>query len=416
MVKDNKGRLWLGTSNGLSCFDTSTYKFRNYFLSDGLINSEYNRYSACLLKDGSLLMGGMNGIDYFHPDSVIDDNKKSLVQITDFKVFDKSIFPAQSYSLSHDENSITIEFAVMDFKNLSGDKFAYKLKGVDKDWVMLKNRNFATYSTLSPGHYHFLVKAVNSNGVWNEQAASIDFTIKTPWWRSWWFYSGCLLIVGILLGAFYRFRINQLKRLMALRTKISQDLHDEVGATLSGIAMYSHLIRRQLKAGQSEKVEYSLGVIPQSASEMVNKLSDIVWLVNPRHDSIGNIIQKLEDYATEMAMVKNIRMTSSVSDKIADLKLPMEARRNIYLLCKEAINNSIKYSNCSLLHLRVQMYDHTLEYELQDNGIGFNFHEVKRGNGLNNMEQRANEIGATLKIVSATGKGTRITLQHKISQ
>ena len=97
MVKDNKGRLWLGTSNGLSCFDTSTYKFRNYFLSDGLINSEYNRYSACLLKDGSLLMGGMNGIDYFHPDSVIDDNKKSQVQITDFKVFNKSIFPAQSF-------------------------------------------------------------------------------------------------------------------------------------------------------------------------------------------------------------------------------------------------------------------------------------------------------------------------------
>jgi len=114
MVKDDKGRLWIGTTYGLSCFDPSTKKFRNYFRSDGLVNSEFNRQSACKLPDGTIFMGGMNGIDYFHPDSLINNKIKPQVQITDFKLFDKSISPVENFSLRHNQNFITISFAAMD--------------------------------------------------------------------------------------------------------------------------------------------------------------------------------------------------------------------------------------------------------------------------------------------------------------
>jgi signal transduction histidine kinase len=199
------------------------------------------------------------------------------------------------------------------------------------------------------------------------------------------------------------------------RLRISSELHDEVGATLSGIAMYSQLAKEQMKKGQATEIEKSLNVMQQSSAQMVDKLNDIVWLINPEKDSLEKLVTRLEEYATNMATIKNIQVKIRVPEKIADINLPVESRRNIYLFCKEAINNSVKYSNATVLELTVKEVNGKLEFSVSDNGKGFDAVMVRRGNGLENMQKRADEIGAKLLLQSKENEGASVSLQCKIT-
>jgi two-component system sensor histidine kinase UhpB len=203
--------------------------------------------------------------------------------------------------------------------------------------------------------------------------------------------------------------------LLSERLRISSELHDEVGATLSGIAMYSHLTREQMKTGQTAEIEKSLNIMQQSSTQMVDKLSDIVWLINPEQDSLQKLVTRLEEYATDMAAIKNMHVKIDVPEKISEINLPVESRRNIYLFCKEAINNAVKYSNATLLELTVKEVNGKLEFSVSDNGKGFDAVMVRRGNGLENMQKRADEIGAKLLLQSKENGGASVSLQCKIT-
>ena len=159
------------------------------------------------------------------------------------------------------------------------------------------------------------------------------------------------------------------------RMRISNDLHDEVGATLSGLAMYSQLTREQMLQHQTSQVEHSLSVMQHSAADMVDKLSDIVWSVNPEHDTLQNLLQKLDDYAKEMGSAKNIRVQTTISHCMEEARLSMEDRRNIYLLCKEAVNNAVKYSQCTELFINVESSQQHIRIEVRDNGHGFDLQQ-----------------------------------------
>jgi two-component system sensor histidine kinase UhpB len=232
-------------------------------------------------------------------------------------------------------------------------------------------------------------------------------------------FAGIATILLFSGFGFYRYRrkkrIQNLQAMLNERLRISRELHDEVGATLSGIAMYSHLTKEQIRNNQMAQVEKSLNIMQQSSGEMVNKLNDIVWLINPEQDSLQKLIERLEEYARDMAAIKNMRVKIAVPVKIAELSLPVKCRRNIYLFCKEAINNAVKYSHGSLLELTVKEVDNKLEFFVSDNGKGFDAVMVRRGNGLANMQRRADEIGAKLLLQSKLNEGVLISLQYKIT-
>ncbi|MEP7376571.1 MAG: histidine kinase [Chitinophagaceae bacterium] len=225
-------------------------------------------------------------------------------------------------------------------------------------------------------------------------------------------------IAAILLTGgygFYRYRrrkkLQSQQAVLSERLRISSELHDEVGATLSGIAMYSHLTKEQMRKGQTAEIEKSLNVMQQSSAQMVDKLNDIVWLINPDQDSLQKLVERLEEYARDMAAIKNMQVKIIVPDKIGELSLLVESRRNIYLFCKEAINNSVKYSNGSLLELKIKEVGGKLEFSVSDNGKGFDAVMVRRGNGLENMQKRADEIGAKLVLHSKEKEGVYVCLQ-----
>ena len=233
-------------------------------------------------------------------------------------------------------------------------------------------------------------------------------------------YTSIAILLALTGYVLYRYvrkkKLQNQQEVLRERLRISRELHDEVGSTLSGIAMYSHLTREQIKAAKTQEVEKSLNNIQQSAGEMVTKLGDIVWLVNPEKDSMHNLIERLEQYAEQMAMIKDMNVKISVSPRLANINLPVDTRRNIYLFCKEAINNAVKYSDASILELTINENENRrIEISISDNGKGFDSMHVKKGNGLANMKLRAREIGGEYILRSMPQQGTRISLTLKFT-
>ncbi len=230
-------------------------------------------------------------------------------------------------------------------------------------------------------------------------------------------FIGLILVVGGY--SFYRFRerrrIKSIQDLTNERLRISQELHDEVGATLSGISMYSHLTKEQLKHAQTNDVEKSLNIIQESAGDMVNKLNDIVWLINPGEDTLQKLVQRLEAFASEMVAIKNMELEVSLPQQFSTQILPVKSRRNIYLFCKEAINNAVKYSEANLLQLTIKENNQLLKITISDNGKGYDSESVKKGNGLYNMQKRADELGADFSIQSRPNEGCLVSLEVKIT-
>lgn len=239
---------------------------------------------------------------------------------------------------------------------------------------------------------------------------------KTKMTRNYAFASIGVVLLFSGYGFYHYKKRKQLQIQQALmneRLRISRELHDEVGATLSGISMYSHLANDQIRKFSRVEVEKSLNIIQQSSGEMVNKLNDIVWLINPDQSSLQKLIDRLQEYATDMAAIKNMQVKVTIPNKIADSNLSIENRRNVYLFCKEAINNAVKYSQGSLLELSIKEVGNTLHFTVSDNGKGFDATMVRKGNGLENMQKRADEIGAKLILESKPNEGATISMQCK---
>lgn len=327
--------------------------------------------------------------------------------------------------LPYQHNNITIDFHANVTNNNHLVKYQYVLEGYDNNWSPPSVKSFASFGNMHEGQYTFKVKAQSTEGIWSDPVA-YSFRVLPPIHRTWWAYCLYGLMLTSLIYATHRFqkhrtirkereKANQKQAILNERLRISRELHDEVGATLSGIAMYSHLAKEQIERTDLPNVMHSLNVMQESSGEMVNKLSDIVWLLNPEQGDLQNLIEKLEDYGSRMGQIKGIRVHTSIPDSLSRMELPVEQRKHIYLICKEAINNAVKYSQATTIDLKINDYDHTLEFVVQDNGVGFDMENIRKGNGLENMQKRAEEMGASLELASGAQQGTRLRLGVKVT-
>ncbi len=196
------------------------------------------------------------------------------------------------------------------------------------------------------------------------------------------------------------------------RMNISTDLHDEIGATLSGIALYTHLANDQIKNNEQHLLQRSLFVIQNNATEMVNTLKDIIWSVDPRNDTVEEMFQKLEDYLYKMATTCKMEVKIDIHNRVMKLPIPMHCRKNIFLICKEALNNSVKYSGSNKIELLAELRNENLLISIKDKGCGFEMNSVKRGNGLNNMQMRASQSNIKLSVNSELQTGTEIQILY----
>ncbi|MEN9550018.1 MAG: hypothetical protein RIR12_2609 [Bacteroidota bacterium] len=236
-----------------------------------------------------------------------------------------------------------------------------------------------------------------------------------------WVLAGGIIVIALISKLFVsRIRllktIQSQKALIEQRKNISRDLHDEIGATLSGIAMYSHLAKTNLDEKNPTDATAAVNIIQYSATEMVNKLNDIIWLINPEKETLDDIIIKLKEYAQNMCMANIISLQFEAKGITNSFQMSIETRKNIYLLCKEAINNAAKYSKANNLTISFSLLDSNLEINIKDDGVGFDLAIVKQGNGLENMQKRADDVGANLQLITNPGLGTHWQILVKITQ
>ena len=291
--------------------------------------------------------------------------------------------------------------------------YRYRLKEKEP-WTRVQGVNTVLYNALPAGDYRFEVQSSYDNHTWS-QSAVYDFTIQQPWWKNRWFYVALALLTACILYFIYLYRIRQLKKMHQLRTKISQDLHDEVGATLTSISFLSEVARKQTSDTDAPVVK-TLDKIGEYSREMIGEINDIVWAINPANDKFDKITDRMKNFALPLLSAKNIRLEFKADDELLNYSLGMEQRKNLYLVFKEAVNNAAKYADCTAIEVNFLKEKSSLVLSIADNGKGFNAEEMKNGNGLKNMKLRAKEIKAAFQIQSATGEGTLILLQMPITQ
>jgi nitrate/nitrite-specific signal transduction histidine kinase len=296
----------------------------------------------------------------------------------------------------------------MDFTNPAANKFAYKLEGVDKDWVIFEGRNFATYSHLSPGNYRFLVKAAISRGIWNDKPEILQFKILTPWYGTWWFYSLCAIAIATIIYLLFKYRLQQKLRVLQIRNRLHRDLHDDVGATLSSVKAYSELLG---KNGNSEIIS---GLIKENAAEMIDRLEVISWATNPHYDNFKSLVNAMLKFARPITYSHGIELYFEKRGFEDEMMLPGDVRQNILLIFKEAINNMIKYAEADKCDISFVIKNQKLLLQVKDNGQGYDGRIKGGGAGLKNMHKRAEEMNGTMQMETAPGKGTliRLTIPH----
>jgi ligand-binding sensor domain-containing protein/two-component sensor histidine kinase len=426
VLNDEEGNVWVSTNKGLSRFNPEKMTFKNFEEKDGLQSNEFNRGAYCKTEDGWLFFGGVNGFNYFHPEEMSDNKFIPQTIITDLKIRNKSVsfsdeksplkkpvYLSNEITLPYSDNMISFEFASMDFTAPAKNMFQYKMEGFDESWIHSGNNHSATFTNLDPGTYTFMVKSSNHDGVWNEASVSFVVTILPPWYMTWWFRVFVVAAVAGLAYWFYRYRLNNALRLQEVRNRIAQDLHDEIGSNLSTISIFADMAISKSK-NRSEHVTPLLNKINDYTQTSMEAMSDIVWMINSRNDRFENIIVHMRAHAAELLEAKNIELHMNFDERLNSVKLGMGERKNFYLIYKEALNNIVKYAECKNVWIEMKQSHSTVYLKIQDDGKGFNTASPERGNGLINMQKRAEMLNGDLKIESSEGEGTTVILQFSV--
>jgi signal transduction histidine kinase len=206
------------------------------------------------------------------------------------------------------------------------------------------------------------------------------------------------------------------QKLLKERLRVSQQLHDDIGSTLSGVSMYSYMTGSQLDKDEKQKAKESLQVIQKSTGEMVDKLKDLVWSVNPARDSMPVMLERIEQYCIDMCQVKSISFVSAIDVSVNNVELPDDQRYQLYLIIKESVNNAVKHSAASSLQLSMTINEKQMIVVVADNGNGFDMTANTKGNGITNIKKRAEEMNADINIDSPIGKGTTVQLAVNLPQ
>jgi ligand-binding sensor domain-containing protein/two-component sensor histidine kinase len=413
ILPDKEGNLWLASNNGLSKFDTESMTFRNYYINDGLPSNSLSG-ATTRTNDGLLYFGSMGMISYCRPELMKTNFHIPHIIITNVRIFDEEVPVMRDgenlrpIHLSYRRNMITLDFAALNFTNSALNQYAYKLEGFDDNWIKSGDKQSATFTNLDGGRYTFRVKGANNDGIWNEEGAMVLLIVHPPFWKTWWFYLLCMIGLSAILFAAYRVRINQLMRLQQIRLRISRDLHDDIGSTLSSISMISSMAAQQMP--EAKKAKDLFGTISSASRQAMELMSDIVWSINPKNDKMEMIITRMRQYASETLEASRIAFHLDVDKESYTLSLPIDKRKDFYLIFKEAINNLAKYSQATTADIRIETKKQTLCMSISDNGKGFDPMVTYSGNGLKNMRSRATQIHGELHLESTPGKGTTIIL------
>ena len=330
ILPDEDGNIWGSTNKGIFCLSPAKnnsdnkWIFHNFTKANGLQDDEFNTGAYAKLPNGHLAFGGVNGLNIFNPKEILLADFTPPVFVTDILINNQPILPgdktavlkntieqSKQITLTHLQDILTLEFSSLDFTASPQNKYRYQLVGVDKEWVESGTRRTATYLHLPPGKYIFKVQGSNSQGVWSDKVAELQITVLPPWWRSWWAYTIYIVLVGLLIRAYFKFTVNRakltsqlnfeqleakrVKELDSVKTQLYTNITHEFRTPLTVILGMA----QQVKINPVQHLDNGIDMIirnGQSLLNLVNEMLDLSKLETGKmtlHPVTGDIINFL---------------------------------------------------------------------------------------------------------------------------
>jgi ligand-binding sensor domain-containing protein/signal transduction histidine kinase len=459
---DFQGRLWIASGVGVTHIDSPDADVPT-FVTIGTAQGLSSTHTRCITEDrwGRIYVGGVRGVDYFFPGPHMRVRHYSPVDglppggiVVAFRDREGALWFGASGGLARlepqpdqadpapmvaitalhirgeprpisalgeaeisglelraDQNQLQVGFVSPDLRPSNPLRYQYRLEGPNTDWSTPSTQRTVSFPSLPAGKYRFLVRAVTADDVVSVKPATVAFTILAPYWARWWFRTPALLMLFAAIYALYRVRLERLLEVEKLRVRIATDLHDDVGASLSRIAIMSEVLLRRAGAEQPE-----LSEIAHGAREMLASMSDIVWAINPSHDHLRDLAQRMRRFASDVLSAQNIEFLFRAPDD-QELKINADARRQIFLVFKEAVNNIARHSGCKHAYIDLERDRNNILLRIRDDGKGMGVAETVAGggHGLPSMQARAAVMGGDVAITSQPGQGTSVTFRLPVA-
>jgi signal transduction histidine kinase len=297
---------------------------------------------------------------------------------------------------------------VPDYFNKDNYTYYTMMEGFEKKWFFQGHANSIRYNQLPAGEYNLKIRGVDINGNESRAGLSIPIVVNQIFYKTWWFITLMMLCIAGIIYAIFHYRLGQALAMERLRTKISSDLHDDVGSMLTGLAMQTEMLEMQTTNFDDKTKLHKITNLSRST---ISHMRDLVWSIDSRRDTVGNLIERMHELAEELLLQADVSYQIEVDDLNLQKKINFNCRRNLYLIYKEAINNIIKHSDAKEVKINFHNNKGTCEFSIVDNGSVKPPQHVS-GLGLANMKLRAKNINAHLKFDLENGFGIHIDIPN----
>ncbi|MBS1749054.1 MAG: hypothetical protein JST63_04050 [Bacteroidetes bacterium] len=409
IVHDQQNNLWITSNTGLFCFQIRQNDFLRYTATNGFSNMNfhmYNAYTVSLTNGYIVIYEDIGNITWFKPQSGVNGNRINLtlqfVQVNEQSINLNST--SGLLSLSPNQNNISFLYDIIDFDHTTIYQVIYKLDHYDSKWHSITGGNELRYTQLPPGKYTFRIKLQYSNNVFSPEK-SIQFFIATIWYKTWWFKCIAAIISGWFIYLIIRGYISrklyqqkkelELQRAVAMeRSRISTELHDDLGSGLSTIRILS----------QSANGYAALEKISGHSRELLQKMTEIVWALNIENDTLDQLISYIRLQSVTLLDGASVHYSFNIPEIIPTIKVSGANRRHIQLMVKEAVHNIIKHAGATQVHFCVSIKEHLI-ITIADNGNGIAPKDISKmhSNGMNNMKKHIEAVQGTMQIQNGTG-------------
>lgn len=408
IMKLSDSTLIASSNNGITVLNIRNGRATNYYEEDGLQASSFEETSGCI-SGNYIFLGGFNGFTRIDPKKFASNSKapalyfaNANVRMPDADTDSLNIF-MRSLTVPSNASQVTIGFSAVNYTGPEKVRYQYKLLPVSSHWENSGHEPFLNLVGIGPGTYTLQVRASNEDGVWSEPI-QMTLHFQPKWFQTWWFMVLCFAVaLGIIL-LLVRMRLHQLSREEAIRRKLSNDLHDDLGSTLNSVKVHANL------AMMDPGNETYLLRIKEGVQQAIVSTRDLIWVLDDKKDTVDHLISRVMQFAEPLCDAQGITLTKNISTDAWNFKLGKEEKRNLYMILKESINNSVKYANCRNILLEILLEGKRLHISVSDDGAGFNKETVTPGNGTTNIYTRAKDAGYQAMIRTAPGKGTTVQL------
>jgi signal transduction histidine kinase len=420
--KDKK--LWLLGEKGLYCLDKKNNRARTFTIEDGLPGNEFNVSAIAFSSDGKCIAGSTRGLVTFYPGKFLKNLSPPRAQLDHIYVNDSLYKPAaaanetNNISLAYGENTFAFDFSAIAFQHNREVNYEYKLEGYDNDWIKSGTAHYTRYSKIPPGNYNFKLRVYDLNGILSPFTKELQIEISKAFWQTSLFRVILLLII-LLTGWFVVkwYLAAKMRRQKILfekqqaveqeRTRIAMEMHDDLGSGLTAIRYLAGSLSIQSSPATRDKADK----IASSAKSLVDSMNDIIWTMKSDNNTLPEVLAYMRKHVAEQLETAGIDYNFSFSENTPNIKLSSEQKRNLLLISKEAVHNSIKHSGATEVSVTVQIDTNLLKLKISDNGKGIEKEKSAQfGNGLKSMNRRAMEMNAELNILNSSGTTIILTL------